>query len=633
MEIARINAAKPEFKPYKHGLREAFITNQHRAFALQHISKYTRVYDFLQNVTLPPKVPRYAFVKPPKAPDLIEDILDYSSLLLGLAGLDAIPETIGLVYAHIKGDDQAKLKYLIGISTAKIGGILLKRISGKDIVKFMTRNPKVWVKYTSDKGAAATLKKVKITKLKNVNWQQNDDVLDVVIHAEGNTYKALIEKSRRTLEVNLNEKSLAGLIESVAKSPDQPVRLLSCSNFASAQKLSKHLDRPVIATDALVRVHPDGGITTIARSGNGSQKWYQLEGGKRVEVSPPKKPESRYKGDFVLMGKESLDAGVERKLSSLNIDKDAFLKDYQNPQFKQAMDKNPELVEGWKVLKDYPQRIDIPHLEFFSNKKVQEAFAWVKNKKPNLFKDYPNMTPGEIAALNYYSTSAGYQLNFYLRGLPTSADNTLTGTQMAVFKQLMDSAIEKLPNYTGSSVLLRLEGRSLSELGSFKVGQAFPYDNFISAAKDARSSYLISIQVPSGKKGVLFEIENNGTFKVVDIEKFSQAGAASIGNEREVLLMRGINLETTKVEYKKYPVADEKSIIKGYINDGAPKDAIPSSVEIKELRQELLDDWITDVSANPNAIPISRYATKNYTPSEYEKATKILTVSVRVTKK
>mgnify|MGYP007061591442 CR=1 FL=1 len=123
----------------------------------------------------------------------------------------------------------------------------------------------------------------------------------------------------------------------------------------------------MIATDALVRVHPDGGITTIARSGNGSQKWYQLEGGKRVEVSPPKKPESRYKGDFVLMGKESLDAGVERKLSSLNIDKDAFLKDYQNPQFKQAMDKKPELVEGWKIMDDLGEELARKNVNVLEN--------------------------------------------------------------------------------------------------------------------------------------------------------------------------------------------------------------------------------------------------------------------------
>lgn len=84
---------------------------------MRHIRKYERIYDFLQNVSLPPKVPREAFVRKTKVPDLIEDILDYSSLLLGLVGFDAIPETIGLVYAHVKGDDEAKLKYLIGIGT------------------------------------------------------------------------------------------------------------------------------------------------------------------------------------------------------------------------------------------------------------------------------------------------------------------------------------------------------------------------------------------------------------------------------------------------------------------------------------------------------------------------------------
>ena len=118
--------------------------------------------------------------------------------------------------------------------------------------------------------------------------------------------------------------------------------------------------------------------------------------------------------------------------------------------------------------------------------------------------------------------------------------------------------------------------------------------------------------------------------KLVILRVYGHAGAGSVsGNEREVLINRGTSLEITNISYKEYPIADEKSLIKDYINDGASLDEIPSSEELQELRQELLEDWITNTDANPNSISISRYISRDYTSEEYKKASKIMTILVK----
>ena len=70
----------------------------------------------------------------------------------------------------------------------------------------------------------------------------------------------------------------------------------------------------------------------------------------------------------------------------------------------QALSKNvslidEDIVKAWKVLKNYPQRVDMQHLCFFTHQLVSDAFVRVKDEKSELLTNYPNLTIGEILAL------------------------------------------------------------------------------------------------------------------------------------------------------------------------------------------------------------------------------------------
>ena len=83
----------------------------------------------------------------------------------------------------------------------------------------------------------------------------------------------------------------------------QTVRLLSCSDLESAVDLSKALpNKPIQATDGIVRIHPDGGITTVPREPGGSTQWYRIENGQKTPIASPQPPASQYANQFMEMG-------------------------------------------------------------------------------------------------------------------------------------------------------------------------------------------------------------------------------------------------------------------------------------------------------------------------------------------
>ena len=102
-------------------------------------------------------------------------------------------------------------------------------------------------------------------------------------------------------------------VPSKASDEGKAVRLLSCSDLPAAQKLSTYLpDREIYATDDIVAVHTDGGITTVARSGNDTQKWRKLKNGEDIgEVPKPKEPQGEAVEEFVRMGSLFVDAETE----------------------------------------------------------------------------------------------------------------------------------------------------------------------------------------------------------------------------------------------------------------------------------------------------------------------------------
>lgn len=151
--------------------------------------------------------------------------------------------------------------------------------------------------------------------------------------------------------------------------------------------------------------------------------------------------------------------------------------------------------------------------------------GWMEEyDKMHLFDDYPDLLPGEIVALNYYTTNNGYQINYWLRkqaehNVEPTIESAWNDAHGVIFQKHLDNAFNKLPRYSSES-LLRIEGKNLIDYNSITTGTVLPYPNFISTAKDSRSTFIIGIQIPDDQLGVIFEIVNDGTFNALDISPF-----------------------------------------------------------------------------------------------------------------
>ena len=114
-----------------------------------------------------------------------------------------------------------------------------------------------------------------------------------------------------------------------------------------------------------------------------------------------------------------------------------------------AFKENPNLVSIWNKLDELlPTNLrhfakDLDHLKFFQNTDVQNALKWVKDNRSNLFTDYPSLSPGEITALNYYSTTEGYQINFWLRNKPIKSGVEWSTAHANNYLKFLDDAFDK----------------------------------------------------------------------------------------------------------------------------------------------------------------------------------------------
>jgi len=247
-----------------------------------------------------------------------------------------------------------------------------------------------------------------LTQLLKVKWNKDDKVLDLFVHSDinNNLFIYVEDANGKLKKINLAPETIAKTINNLVPR-DKAIRLLSCNDLESAQELSKHFDRPIIATDDIVRVHPDGGITTVARSGNDTQKWYRLEGGKKTEANSsemPKKPDANKADDFVQMG---WFFGKKKKSKAIQVpsmDADDLLKKLKlevqsvNPflykwnRFKEdfegdvsaltAFYDNPKLIEIWDGLDKHDVRKNIGFLE-----KVEQEANFKRQQIYDLFKN------------------------------------------------------------------------------------------------------------------------------------------------------------------------------------------------------------------------------------------------------
>lgn len=267
---------------------------------------------------------------------------------------------------------------------------------------------------------------------------------------------------------------------------------------------------------------------------------------------------------------------------------------------------------------------DVQHLKFLQNSDVENTFDWIIQNRTNLFNEYPNLTPGEIISLAHYTTTEGYQINYWLR-----ANRNNSAVQSSVewstehgenFLKFIDSAFGKLPGYTQNEVLLRLEGRLHEELlDALNSNTPLKYPHFISTAKNNNSSFIDG----GNSYNVLFEINPNHEAKMIDMQPFSRAENTDIGDEIEVLIFRGKKMKITSIEYKDFPATNDIQLYSWVTNDG------PSG---------FLDANGVSIPTNPNAIDPTIYHFEdfldndmtNVTSEQLEAAKKILTLSVEI---
>jgi hypothetical protein len=140
-----------------------------------------------------------------------------------------------------------------------------------------------------------------LSQISQISFNKQDDVVDVIVHYFNGGYQLWVDdKSIMVDEITLASKIIERVPQGFKK-----IRLLSCSDLESAKKVSRALPGyfELYATNDIVRLHSDGRITTIARSGNATKKWRILKAGKDVDKAPtPEEPKGDAIDNYVQLG-------------------------------------------------------------------------------------------------------------------------------------------------------------------------------------------------------------------------------------------------------------------------------------------------------------------------------------------
>ena len=250
------------------------------------------------------------------------EFLDALSLMLSPTGLDVVVDVSGVVYASYYGDISTAAGFSIGaiplVGTAN--SALKPLIKGTKQALADLKAQKFVIKSWSEvieqiftaarQTAVAELSLEGIQDLGQIALRKNDGVIDVLVHYQEGKYWVYLENRRGRFEKSLQALDEAELgeylLNQLPNKRTDLIRLLSCSDLTSAQKLSQYLEgRKVIASDDVVTVYADGTVE--------GGKWYEIEGTQQREVdnlSPPK--EGTDKSKYVVMGAEAAIAKYEK---------------------------------------------------------------------------------------------------------------------------------------------------------------------------------------------------------------------------------------------------------------------------------------------------------------------------------
>ena len=286
---------------------------------------------------------------------------------------------------------------------------LLKNKTWVDLWKYFRDHPLI-----IRKNSVAEFSLEGIQDIGQITLRQNDGITDIFVHHQEGKYWVYLEKEGKFSKspTAMGEGELAVYLQSRLIDNQDPIRLLSCSDLASAQKLSKHLEgRNIYATDDIVAVHTDGGITTVARSGNDTQKWRKLKNGEDIGEAPkPKEPQNvEAKDNFTVMGLAYLYyLGVFKSLNA-HMDAINFLKK-QDVSILKVLSGSP--VEMLNVVEKYIRRDPEVFKQVFHKKitldelniKFNEVLGVSKNWEEAMEKikqiNYDPITGGQIGNRN-----------------------------------------------------------------------------------------------------------------------------------------------------------------------------------------------------------------------------------------
>lgn len=259
-----------------------------------------------------------------------------------------------------------------GYALAKLdnGEVALVRVGSKTVMNM-----------SSLTGTAVRLREQVVAKLTGLRVNPNDQVIDLIVHAEGSRYFAYAENTSGRLgqRIELSTATLAGFVEQAGIANTTTIRLLSCSSLESAQALSRALgSRPLLATDGLVRVHDDGGITTVARTAGGDVGWYGLKNGVKTPTAhTPAAPGAEIKdkdGKFVQMGEEVTNHSGDGLIAIARKEFDNFSSEWKkiNPHTGKEMFDN---TTGGYVVVHNNHNIRLGDIDSEVEFRIAESFA------------------------------------------------------------------------------------------------------------------------------------------------------------------------------------------------------------------------------------------------------------------
>ncbi|KOY84367.1 hypothetical protein AD998_21400 [bacterium 336/3] len=247
--------------------------------------------------------------------------------------------------------------------------------------------------------------------------KNTDEFLDVVVHAdEKNNYFAYLEKAEgNPYRINLTTEDIINIIQNASYADGKMIRLLSCSNLESAKAISSLMpNRIFVATEDIVLLHTDGGVTTIAKSGNATQKWRKLQNGEdigHIEDDKIRKPAGVAINNYIVLGDDEsyLRYLQSKKLSELTDDELDELWQLRNELFDEYTSWRKKLGTNDMLTLNNKTAFDNLKNTYENDPNVEVFYRAMSGKEYGLDKGF--LSPRFDANFNFITEDSRYLLD------------------------------------------------------------------------------------------------------------------------------------------------------------------------------------------------------------------------------